>query len=237
MHLSVIVPVYNEARTLEKNFQQYFAYLDRQNFNYELIAVNDGSTDESGIILDNLAKQYPRLKIINQDRNQGKGAAVCRGLLAGQGRWRLFLDADGATSIDHIDLIWPEFKSGADLVIASRQPRDAATARIDKHQAVHKKLLGQAGNLLIRWLAVSGIKDTQCGFKAFTAEAVQAVIPQIKTKGWAFDVEILSRAQQNNLLISIIPARWVNGEHSTVKLWHYPRTVWELVKIKYYLSR
>ena len=157
--------------------------------------------------------------------------------MAGQGDYLLFLDADGATSINHLDLVWPKFKDGAQVVIASRQGADNPDANIQKPQNWFKRTLGQSGNILIQALAVPGIHDTQCGFKAFTKKAVKDIIPKIKTKGWAFDVEILSRARRLGHTITAIPATWVNGPKSTVKYWHYLRTLAELIKIKYYLIR
>lgn len=235
MLLSVIIPAYNEEKNLEKNITEYGRYLDGCDFDYEIIIVNDGSIDNTKKISETLAANNKKIKFIDNKINYGKGAAVRQGLLAGAGNYRLFIDADGATSIEHLDLIWPKFKEGFDIVIGSRNYRDIKGAEQTLKQPFWKRFLGTAGNLLIRALNISKIYDTQCGFKAFTKEAVEKILPKTKTNRWAIDMEIIAIAQKLNYKIAIIPVQWKNSDQSRVGIKGYFIALKELLKIKWNL--
>ena len=237
MHLSVIVPALNEEKILAGNIKKFYDYLIKQNYDFEIIIVNDGSTDGTKNIAQGLARKYDAISLINFEKNRGKGVAVCAGLLAGKGNYRLFLDADNATNINHLEKVWPQFNAGADIVIGSRNPRDAKGAELEKPQIFWKRFLGRLGNRLIRLARVKGIWDTQCGFKIFTKKTVETIIPKIKTARWAFDVEILARAQRQGKKIAIIPVTWICGPKSQVGLRGYFIALWELVKIKISLNK
>lgn len=233
MHLSVIVPAYNEAKTIEKILKLYSKYLAGQSYDYELIVVNDGSTDKTLEILNRIKKEIEYLKIIDQPFNQGKGMAVRAGLLAAKGEYRLFLDADNATPIEHLDLVWPRFKNGADIVIGSRHPRDAAGTELIVPQVLWKRFMGKAGNLLFQSLAVWGIWDTQCGFKIMRAELAKKLLPLCKCRYWALDAELLMLVRQANYNIAIIPVKWSNSKESRVGFKGYFITLFELLGIKW----
>jgi dolichyl-phosphate beta-glucosyltransferase len=111
---------------------------------------------------------------------------------------RLFCDADNSTDIAHFDKMIPLFKEGYDIVIASRHSKDAAGAQQAVPQARYKRIIGQFGNIIIRSVAVRGIWDTQCGFKAFRAEVAERIFSQTTIDGWAFDIEILALARAAN---------------------------------------
>ena len=232
MRLSIIVPAYNEEKNLFKNINGFNKYLSQQKYDYEIIIVNDGSTDNTWQIASELANKNNKIKLINIKKNKGKGAAVRQGLLSASGEYRLFLDADNATSIDHIEKVWPYFKEDYDVVIGSRNPKDAKGADQVVSQPLWKRLLGICGNLLIRFMAVKGIWDTQCGFKAFTKKAVENIAPKTTTNRWGFDVEILALAQHMNYKIAIIPVSWINSEESRVGIKGYFSTLKEIIKIK-----
>ncbi|MCK5211438.1 glycosyltransferase family 2 protein [Candidatus Parcubacteria bacterium] len=233
MHLSVIVPAYNEANTIEKNLNIYNDYLIKQPYDYELILVNDGSLDKTLAIVNDLKKKIENLMIINQPSNQGKGAAVRAGLLAARGEYRLFLDADNATPIEHLDAVWPQIERGADMVIGSRHPRDAAETKIIVPQVLWKRFLGKAGNLLFQSMAVRGIWDTQCGFKIMRAELAKKLLPLCQCRRWALDAELLMLARQANYNIVAIPVKWSNSKESRVGFVGYFITLAELIGIKW----
>ncbi len=232
MRLSIIVPAYNEEKNLFKNINGFNKYLSQQKYDYEIIIVNDGSTDNTWQIASELANKNNKIKLINIKKNKGKGAAVRQGLLSASGEYRLFLDADNATSIDHIEKVWPYFKEDYDIVIGSRSPKDAKNAKQVLPQPIWKKFLGICGNYIIRLLAIKGIYDTQCGFKAFTKRAVKKIIPKTTINRWGFDVEILALAQHMNYKIAIIPVSWINSEESRVGIKGYFSTLKEIIKIK-----
>ena len=237
MQLSVIVPAYNEEKNLYKNIIKYNAYLKKQNYNYEIIIVNDGSTDNTSRETQKLKKQIKNLKIININVNQGKGAAVCQGLLAAQGDIRLFIDADNATSIEHVKKIWEPLNSGSEIVIGSRNPRDAKGAYQIKRQVLTKRILGIAGNRLVQILTVKGTYDTQCGFKAFTENAVNKIIPRVTISRWGFDAEILAIADIYGYKIAKIPVSWINSTESRVGIIGYFTSLLDLIRIKYNLIK
>jgi len=233
MHLSVIIPAYNEAKTIEKILKLYNEYLARQPYDYELILVNDGSADETLEIASNLKKEIKNLRIIDQQPNQGKGMAVRTGLLAARGEYRLFLDADNATPIEHLDAVWPCFTAGADIVIGSRHVKDAAGTEVIVSQVLWKRFLGKAGNLLFQSLAIWGIWDTQCGFKIMRAELAKKLLPLSKCRRWALDAELLVLARQANYNIAAIPVKWSNSKESRVGFKGYFITLIELIGIKW----
>lgn len=235
MLLSIIVPAYNEEKNLEKNITDYSRYLDGCDFLYEIIIVNDGSKDKTKKIAEILAAKNKKIKLINNKINKGKGAAVRQGILAAAGDYRLFIDADGATSIDHLDLTRPKFKEGFDMVIGSRNYRDVKGAGQILKQPLWKRFLGTAGNCLIRALNLTKIYDTQCGFKVFTKEAALKILPRTKINRWAIDMEIIAIAQKLNYKIAVIPVRWKNSNQSRVGIKGYFLTLWELLKIKWNL--
>ena len=147
MHLSVIVPAYNEEACLEKNIIKYLNYLRKLSFNSELIIIDDGSTDKTSLIADKLSREHSNVRVIHFSKNQGKGAAVRKGLAIAKGKYRLFLDADNSTSIDHLEKVWSLLDDGAGLVIGSRSTRDALGTEQKITQALWKRLCGLAGNL------------------------------------------------------------------------------------------
>jgi len=233
MHLSIIVPAYNEEKNLENSIKNFFDYLKNQNYDFEVIIVNDGSTDRTIEIAKELKDKYNNLRIIDNDTNRGKGAVVRQGFLEATGKYRLFIDADNATTINHLDLVWPHFENGADIVIGSRNHRDATSAYQKTKQPAWKRFFGMCGNYFIQLLTVRGIWDTQCGFKIITDEASKKIIPKLKCKRWAFDVEILLLMEKAGYKIKIIPVEWNNSENSRVGVKGYFITLIEIIKIKY----
>jgi dolichyl-phosphate beta-glucosyltransferase len=232
MRLSVIIPAYNEEKCLAKNVGKFAAYLERQLYDYEIIIVNDGSVDRTGEIARRLKKTIRGLRIIEMRKNQGKGAAVREGLAAAAGKWRLFLDADNATTIDHIEKAWPLLDRGCDIVIGSRNPNDAPGAAQVIRQPRWKRTMGIIGNRLIRLLAVSGISDTQCGFKIFSARAAREIVPRMSITRWGFDVEMLVIGRGRGYKIAAIPVKWRNSFDSRVGITGYIETLKDLAKIK-----
>lgn len=232
MHLSIIVPAYNEEANLNKNIKEFNRYLSQQSYDYEIIIVNDGSNDKTEEIAKNLISQNKNIKLINNNKNKGKGAAVRQGLLAASGKYRLFIDADGATSIEHVEKIWQKFKEGYNIVIGSRNVKDVEGARQILPQSIFKRLLGICGNFIIRLLAIKNIYDTQCGFKAFTKEAAEKIMPKMTINRWGFDVEILVIAKVLRNKIAKIPVRWINSPNSRVGIGGYFSSLMDIVKIK-----
>ncbi len=227
--LSIIIPAYNEAERIPKTLLDMDKYLSQVEFSYEIIVVNDGSKDKTAEIVTNLSKVVKNLNLIDNKINKGKGGVVAQGMLAAKGNIRLFMDADNSTSIDQVEKFFPYFKQGYDVVIGSRSLRDSELA---VKQPFYRQILGKMGNWVIRILLVPGIKDTQCGFKAFSEEAAVKIFPQLTIKGWGFDIEVLTLARLMGFKIKEVGVRWINDPNSKVKASSYFEVLSEVIKIK-----
>ena len=219
--LSVIVPAYNEAERIGKTLARLQDYLAQCALTWEVLVVLDGSKDRTLEIVRQRALQVPSLKIIERSVNRGKGFTVREGMLQACGRIRLFTDADNSTDIAHFDKMKPLFDRGFDVVIASRNRLDVDGAEQAVSQAWYKRAVGRLGNRIVQRLALPGIWDTQCGFKAFRAEAAARIFSRTTIERWGFDIEVLALARALNCRIGIVPAHWINDERSHVRLTDY----------------
>jgi len=234
-YLSVIIPAYKEQDRITKTLLAIDQYLQKQSFGYEIIVVSDGSKDKTAEVVENFKANIKNLKLIDNEINHGKGWVVRQGMLAAQGQVRLFMDADNATTIDHFDKMKPYFEAGADVVIGSRDKKDVKGAKQAVPQSGFKRLLGNAGNILIQIFAVWGVWDTQCGFKAFSVRAAQAIFPRCKIDRWGFDIEALALARRLKYKIVIVPVYWINDPNSRVNLKGYLMTFKELFQVWWWL--
>ena len=233
MHLSVIIPAYNEEKRLPKTLTEIDKYLRKQFYDYEIIVVNDGSKDRTAEIVRKLAKEIKNLRLIDNKVNHGKGFVVRQGLLKAQGRYRLFTDADNSTSIDQVEKMWPEFAKGYDIVIGSRDIRGAV---LEPPQPWWRRFLGEVFGLLTNLIVGTwGIKDTQCGFKGFTQRATKDIFPRCKINRFAFDPEILIIAKKLGYKIKEIPIFWRNDPRSKVKFKSMIKMGFDLLKIRWNL--
>lgn len=227
--LSVVIPAYNEEKRLPKTLKAVVEYLKRQNYTWEIAVVNDGSKDRTADIVREAGVVEPRISLLQYGGNRGKGYAVRYGMTHVQGKYRLFMDADNATTIDHFAQFLPHFNMGFDVVIGSR---DVAGANIAKHQPWWKEKLGDLGNLWIQFWAVPGIHDTQAGFKVFTARAAEDVFSRLTLDRWGFDVEALAVARRLEYKIAERPIRWVNDPDSKVSMKAYAQVLREVVQVR-----
>ena len=235
MHLSVIIPAYNEEKRLPRTLKDISEYLSQQDYDSEILVVSDGSTDKTVEVVKNLMPPIKNLKILDFEQNQGKGFAVRQGMLKAKGNYRLFTDADNSTSIDQVEKMWSYFEKGDDVVIGSRDSKDTKGARQAVPQPAWKRFLGNLGNIGVQVVALWGIWDTQCGFKAFTKKAAEDIFKRCKINRWAFDVEVLVLARKLGYKIGIIPVYWINSHDSRVKLKGYTQFFKELLQIKWNL--
>ncbi|MDO8529503.1 MAG: glycosyltransferase family 2 protein [bacterium] len=215
-YLSVIIPAYKEGERMGKTLLEIEKYFNDKNYEREIIIIVDGSPDNTAEIARNYGSQVRNLRVIDNKENHGKGYVVRQGLLEAKGKLRLFMDADGSTSITHLDKFLPEFQNGYNVVIGSR---DIEGAFVQIHQAKYKEMLGDMGNWLIR--AVLGLwsyPDTQCGFKILSDKAAEAVAKRMVIDRFGFDYEIIILAKKLGFKIKQMPVRWINEEGSTVTL-------------------
>ena len=231
--LSVVIPVYNEENRLEKTLVESLAYLKSQRIHSEIIIVDDGSKDGTLQVVESLGKQIKpplTLRVLEQGANLGKGAAVKKGSMASQGEVVLFMDADNATPLSEYEKFKPLLKKGVEVVVGSRAV-DRSQVKIP--QPLYRQVLGRVGNLLIQVLVVPGIKDTQCGFKAFSRKAAHRIFPEQTINRFGFDFEILFLAHKYGFSIKEIPVQWFNSPFSKVRMADYFRTFFELLSIRW----
>jgi dolichyl-phosphate beta-glucosyltransferase len=211
--VSIVIPAFNEASRLPATLDRIERYLREANLPAEVIVVDDGSRDNTADVVRQRAARWPQLRLIAGGQNAGKGAAVRRGMADARGRYRVFSDADLSVPIDDMEMLLRPLRSGAGVAIASRALRDS---RVELHQPWYRETMGKMFNKLVRIFVLGGVKDTQCGFKAFTAEVADRVFPELQTRGFGFDVEVLYRAQHAGYRIVEVPTRWINSPQSRV---------------------
>lgn len=234
-YLSLIIPAYNEERRITNTLLSVYEYLSRQSYSWEILVVLDGPTDNTLDLVTEFASTRNNIRWIERDENRGKGYTVREGMLAAKGRIRLFSDADNSTDINHFGQMKALFDEGYEVVICSRDGKDAQGAGQSVPQPMFKRFLGNAGNLFIQVVAVPGIWDTQCGFKAFTAEAAEKIFNVARIDGWGFDIEALALARQFGYRIGIIGARWIDHAETHVRTWNYVTTLLETLHVRWYL--
>jgi dolichyl-phosphate beta-glucosyltransferase len=232
MYLSWIIPAYNEERRIEKTVREVAEYLQKKQFDYEIVVVDNGSGDSTPNIVTRLVPNIKGLRLL-QTKGPGKGWAVREGMLQSQGNVRLFSDADNATSPEHFDRMAPFFENGSDVVISSRDPRDASGASEERPEGRLREVAGKIGNLIIQFFAVRGIWDTQNGFKAFRARAADHIFSHLTIFGFAFDIEVLVLARRSGYTIGIIPVQWKHDPDSKVTAGAYIKVLLDVIRIRW----
>jgi dolichyl-phosphate beta-glucosyltransferase len=232
VELSIIIPIYNEADRISATLRRINQYMADAPLSYELILALDGPSDNTLEMLEEIADEIVNLRIINRTINRGKGYSVREAILQANGRLRLFVDADNSTDIAHFEKMRPLFAAGYAVVIASRSPKDVRGARQSVPQPWYKRAIGQAGNWLVQLLVFPGVWDTQCGFKAFHADAAAQIFSRATIDGWGFDIEVLTIARALNYSVGIIPAEWTNDRRSHVRLPDYLRILRETLRVR-----
>jgi dolichyl-phosphate beta-glucosyltransferase len=235
-YLSVIIPSYKEGKRLGQNLDEIEKFLHAKEYTYEVLVVIDGSFDNTAEVARSYQHRIRNLRVIENQKNRGKGYVVRQGLLEARGDLRLFLDADGSTPISHLDTFLPHFKTGCDVVIGSR---DIKGASIQIHQARYKEIMGDIGNWLVRIvLGLWSYPDTQCGFKMLTAAAAEAAACRMVVDRFGFDFELIALAKKIGFTIKQLPVRWLNAQGSTVTLTGpngYLQVIIDLFKTKWRL--
>ncbi len=229
MYLSVIIPAYNESERISHTLRAVELYLKDMQYDYEIIVVNDGSADNTAEVVESLMKEIPRLRLINNKTNHGKGWVVRKGMLSAKGLYRLFMDADNSTSIENLEALFPYAKEGYDVVASSRR---IAGADVEVKQNFLRNFLGGAFRLLVRTIVPVGVIDTQNGFKLFTARAAEEIFRRQRTFTWAFDVEVLAIAKLLDFKIKEAPIHWVNDGRSRVTFKGMVRMLMEVFQIR-----
>lgn len=215
MHLSLIIPAYNEAERIGDTLEKAAAYFAKQPYVAEIVVVDDGSTDATSQLVEEYAKECPvTLLLETLPENRGKGYAVRTGILQrATGSYRFFYDADASTPIEELDKCMPLFDAGADIIIGSRALPDSV---IQVRQAWYREHMGRCFNMLEKMLGLTVFKDTQCGFKGFTAAAAECCFSRQTIERFSFDAELLYIAQKHGLKTMELPVKWLNSPKSRV---------------------
>lgn len=219
--LSVVIPSYNELKNIKRNvLDQVIAYLNKQNYEWEVLLSDDGSTDGTTEKLHEFAKQNKRIKVV-ENIHAGKGPTVQSGMLKANGEWILFTDFDQSTPLSEIEKLLA-FQKTHQVIIGSRE---ITGARRDK-EPLHRHIMGKGFNILVQTLAIPGIYDTQCGFKLFRRDACQEIFSKLVVYGrskerqdaftGAFDVEALFLARKNGYKVQEVPITWHHNETDRV---------------------
>lgn len=225
--LSVIIPVFNEEKRVN-NLTQIISFLKKQRYTWEVIIVNDGSTDKT-IKKLKLLKKKLRFKILSHYPNTGKGFAVKTGMLSAIGKHRLFLDIDLSTPIAEIDKFLPFLKK-SDIVIGSRKMK---SSKVIIRQSLLREFLGKTFTYISQKILQMNISDFTCGFKCFSKKAAEEIFAKQTIHRWGFDPEILYIGKTKRYSIKEVPVIWKNDPRTRVK---FPQDIvnslTELIKIR-----
>ncbi|MCA1644944.1 MAG: glycosyltransferase family 2 protein [Chloroflexi bacterium] len=209
--LSLVIPAYNEQARLPYTLAQIEAFVCRERIDCEVIVVDNGSQDATSAVVLQASASFAALRLLRTDR-RGKGCAVRTGVLAAQGAAVVFADADLSWSVEDLPRFMALVDNATPVVIGSREGSGAR--RIDEPSYRH--FMGRAFNRVVQTLAVPGIEDSQCGFKAFRADAARAIFTRQRIDGFGFDVEVLYLARRLGFTIRVVPLRWEHKENSRV---------------------
>jgi dolichyl-phosphate beta-glucosyltransferase len=229
--LSIVIPAYNEAVRLPPSLERIVRHLDERAVDYELLVVDDGSTDGTAAAAEAvLAPLGPRARVLRNPENLGKGASVRRGMLAARGARVLFSDADLSAPIEELAKLERAIDEGAGVAIGSRA---LDRALIEQRQPFTRDLMGRLFNFVVQLFAVRGIRDTQCGFKLFAGDVVGPIFARTRIDRFGFDVEVLALAQRLGVPVAEVPVRWRNSEGSRVTLMQGARAFLDPIRVRF----
>lgn len=226
--VSIVVPIYNEAEILEDHLNKIASFFQFHNIPFELIAVNDGSTDSTSAILSELKSALPNLHVHTYEHNRGKGYAVKQGALRARGEWILLTDTDLSTPLEEYHNLFKRVETSS-IIIGSRGLENST---LIVAQPFHKQLLGRLGNRVIRATLGFSFRDTQCGFKLFNRAHTQPLFSQLTFDRWGFDFELLYLAAKKGISITEVPVAWKDDPTTAVKPTDYLKTFLEVFKVR-----
>lgn len=214
--VSLIIPAFNEERRIGEGLDKILHFFRSQPYSFEIIVVDDGSRDRTAEVVRERCPSYPNVKVYRQERNAGKGWAVRRGMLAAQGQYLFFSDADLSVPIETLPKFLAELENHCDMAVGSRQ---LPGARIAVPQPYYRAFLGKIYTRLANWILGLRISDVTCGFKGLRKEAARELFSRQQLGNWSFDAEILYLARHRGYRIREIPVLWRNDSATKVKLW------------------
>ena len=213
--LTFVLPVFNEALVLERTFLELIPFLEGIGRSFEVLCVDDGSSDDSLRLLTAASERDERIRVLSLPENRGKGAAVRKGVLEARGEHVFFLDADLSTPLEETRGFLGALDCGYDVVLGNRR---APGSKLDRRQPWIRETLGKGFTFLTRTLLAPGVQDFTCGFKGFRAEAARRVFERSTLDGWAFDAELVVIAQEQGLKLAQVPVSWRHEDDTKVRL-------------------
>jgi dolichyl-phosphate beta-glucosyltransferase len=229
--LSIVIPAYNESKRIPATLSQVLDYTASLGKRCEVVVVDDGSTDHTASLVEEIGRKAPSVRVLRNMPNAGKGAAVRKGMLQARGERVLFTDADLSAPIAEAARLFEAMDAGFDVAIGSRALR---REWVGVHQSAMRETAGKIFNFFIRLLTGLDYRDTQCGFKAFRREAAQAIFAAQRIDGWGFDVEALYLARKFGFRVQEVAVHWNHSEASKISpLGDGLRMAAEVLKIRW----
>jgi glycosyltransferase involved in cell wall biosynthesis len=230
-YLSIVIPAYNESARIEKTLSRVMDCVEAQGWDAEVLVVDDGSRDDTAEIIQAWMQRYPRLHLVKNPGNRGKGYSVRNGLLQAAGDVVMFTDADLSAPMEEAERLLAAIAEGADIAIGSRW-MDRTRQTI--HQPMYRQVFGRCFNWITRSIMGLPYKDTQCGFKAFRRPVAQVIFRLQRIERWGFDPEILFIARKLRFSVREVPVTWGHDERSRISyLKDGIKMLEELVYIRY----
>lgn len=230
--LSIVIPAYNEELRIAKTLEQIYLYLEKQPYTYELIVVDDGSSDYTNKVVTDILKRIESGKLLKNPVNKGKGYSVRQGVLNSSGQYVLFSDADLSTPIAEVEKLLGYLKQGYDIAIGSRSLQES-DVRI--HQPWYREYMGKSFNVLIRCIMLTDFHDTQCGFKCFRGDVARQLFALQQIQHFSFDVEVLFLATHfYHYKVKEVPVQWCNDPNTRVNAFKDSSKMFrDVLKIRY----
>jgi dolichyl-phosphate beta-glucosyltransferase len=213
VHYSIVIPAYNENARIGRALTDVLHVIEKKGWNAEVLVVNDGSTDDTAAIVQEFANSHPAVRLIQNNGNRGKGYSVRHGMLEAAGNIVMFTDADLSSPIDEAERLFSALRDGADVAIGSRW---LDRGRQTIHQPLYRQFFGRCFNAVTRMVMRLPFADTQCGFKAFTRPAAQAIFQLQRIERWGFDPEILFIALKRGYAVREVAVTWGHDERSRI---------------------
>jgi glycosyltransferase involved in cell wall biosynthesis len=221
--IDLVIPVLNEAHVLETSIKTVASFLGANLRQYwQIVIVDNGSTDGTREVAERICDSMPRIRFVHLQQ-RGRGRALRHAWLQSKADIVCYMDVDLSTKLEHIpELIDAIARDGYDLATGSRLMRESRTTR-----SLKREIISRGYNLLVKGVLWTRFTDAQCGFKALSRRAVDAIVPEISDQSWFFDTELLVLAEKQGYRIKDIPVVWVEDDDSRVKIF---QTGWDDIK-------
>lgn len=236
VRLSIVLPAFQEAERIGATLADIIRFLQAVPYQYEVIVVDDGSSDRTAEVVRAVAEGHPYIRLLQHEHNRGKGAAVRTGMQAAVGTYALFADADNSTPIHEVDKLLTEMEThSADIAIGSRYMRGS---NVVEKQPFVRVIVSRIGNVLFRLLLGLQYADTRCGFKLYSQQAREKIFPRQTLERWGFDTELLVIARVHKLRVVEVPVEWHDRQRGNIRVARDSlRSLQEILHIRSHITK